>query len=126
MKLDFYLKRNRLTLKTFVERNNIKSYESLLELLADLKVTHVDYDEAKNVFRSPESDTTVEERTVNSGAAKTSNKSKTTRKTSDGPSPGGSKAKSSKSSGARRGRGRKKASNPVEPVRSDSNTESGK
>ena len=119
MKFDFYLKRKRLTLKQFVSRNDIDSYEELISFLADSGVNYPIYEEVKHVFETP----VVEKRPADKRSS-VGNKQPTKRSNSN--STRGSKAGTGKSASTRRRGRRKKASDKVEPVQRDSKAGSDK
>ena len=67
MKFDFFLKRNKMTIASFVRSTGVSSYEELVEELAGTKVSAPSYEEVKHVFEKTGVDAPVEKGAVDKG-----------------------------------------------------------
>tara|TARA_X000001388_G_scaffold58674_1_gene43997 strand:- start:411 stop:794 length:384 start_codon:yes stop_codon:yes gene_type:complete len=127
MKLDMYLKRQRITLEHLINLLNIKEYSELVDHCQSIGIKCSSAEEVKHVFERQTGSDSMEEGSVNKRSPKNNGDNKpTARKRSNSASAGRPKTRTSKSQSTRRGSRRKKASDNVESVHSNSKSGSDK
>tara|TARA_A100001515_G_scaffold54953_1_gene43424 strand:+ start:6061 stop:6444 length:384 start_codon:yes stop_codon:yes gene_type:complete len=127
MKLDMYLKRQRITLEHLINLLNISEYSELVDHCQSIGIKCSSEEEVKYVFESQAGSDSMEKGSASKRSTKNNGDNKpAARKRSNSTSAGRSKTRTSKSQSTRRGGRRKKASDNVESVLSNSKSGSNK